>query len=90
MAGGGLGNAAPPLEVSYPKMKDAAAFKSLVTRIYIGLGKDDNHTAGVQLNVQRLKDSLDQLGIPSTLSSPVGGYAWYTFRRFLAEFATGL
>src|SRR3954454_22564595 len=90
MAGGGLGNAAAPLEVSYPKLKEAAGFKALVNNIYIGIGREDTHTAGVQANVQRLKTSLDQLGIPSTLSLTTGGYAWFNFRRFLAEFVKGL
>ena len=45
---------------------------------------------GIQANVQRLKNSLDQLGIPSTLSVTTGGYAWFNFRRFLAEFVKGL
>jgi enterochelin esterase family protein len=89
-AGGGLGSAAAPLEVSYPKLKDAAAFNSLVRFIYLALGEEDNHTAGVKNNLQRLKDSLDKLAIPSTFYLATGGHTWFNFRRFLAEFVKGL
>ncbi|MCC6366476.1 MAG: hypothetical protein IT165_23405 [Bryobacterales bacterium] len=90
MAGGGLGNAAAPLDVSYPKIKDADAFNSQVRFIYIALGQKDNHTPNVQVNVRRLKNSLDQLGINSTFRTTTGGYTWFNFRRFLAEFVKGL
>ena len=62
----------------------------MVRRIYIALGKQDNHTAGVQVNVTKLKDSLDRLAVASTLSLTTGGYTWFNFRRFLAEFVKGL
>jgi enterochelin esterase-like enzyme len=90
LAGGGLGNAAAPLDVSYPKMKDAATFNGLVNRIFIAVGEQDNHTAGVQANAKRLKDSLDGLGLGSTFEVTIGGYTWFTFRRFLADFVRGL
>jgi enterochelin esterase-like enzyme len=90
LAGGGLGNAAAPLEVTYPKIKDSATFNALVSRIFIALGDQDNHTAGLQANANRLKDSLDKLGIASTLELTSGGYTWFNFRRFLADFVKGL
>ena len=90
LAGGGLGNAAAPLDVSYPKIKDAATFNALLSRIFIALGAQDNHTAGLQANATKLKDSLDQFGIASILHVTTGGYTWFNFRRFFAEFVKGL
>jgi enterochelin esterase family protein len=90
LSGGGLGNAAALLDVTYPKMKNAAAFNALVSRIFIAVGEQDNHTAGVQANSKKLKDSLDGLGIRNTYESTSGGYTWFSFRRFLADFVRGL
>jgi enterochelin esterase-like enzyme len=90
LAGGGLGNAAAPLDVTYPKISDAATFNALVSRIFIAIGAQDDHTAGLQNNAKRLKDSLDKLGIVSTLEVTSGGYTWFNFRRFFAEFVKGL
>jgi hypothetical protein len=73
LAGGGLGSAAAPLEVTYPKINDAPTFNTLVTRIFIAVGEQDNHTAGLQNNAKRLKDSLDKLGIASTFELTTGG-----------------
>ena len=90
MSGGGIGAAGAPLQVTYPKLMDAAAFNAQVTRIQISLGDHDDSNPNIMANVQRLKDSLDQLGITSTLNVTTGRHNWFNWRRYLAEFLKGL
>lgn len=90
MSGGGIGAAAAPLQVTYPKLADAAAFNAQVRSIYIALGDHDDSNPNIMANVQRLKDSLDRLGIASTFQVTTGRHNWFNWRRYLAEFAKGL
>jgi enterochelin esterase-like enzyme len=87
MSGGGVGNIVS-IEATYPKLADAAAFNAQVKLVYIAIGVED--TASTVSNVQKLKDSLDRLGIPSTYNLSGGGHYWFNWRRYLAEFLQAL
>jgi enterochelin esterase-like enzyme len=90
MSGGGLNATAPPLEVTYPKLADSAAFNAQVRFIYIALGDHDDSNPNILANVQRMKQSLDRLGIQNTFNLTTGGHHWFNWRRYLADFVKGL
>ncbi|MGH9719063.1 MAG: hypothetical protein ACRD8O_02540 [Bryobacteraceae bacterium] len=80
---------APALETSYPKLSDSAAFNTQVPCIYIAIGERDVSAPNIVANVQRLKESLDRLGIRSTFSLTLDEHGWFNWRRYLAEFVKG-
>jgi enterochelin esterase family protein len=90
MSGGGLAATAAPLEITYPKLAGASDFNAQVRFIYIALGDHDDSNPAIVANVQRLKDSLDRLGIHSTFTLTTGRHDWFSWRRYLAEFVKGL
>jgi enterochelin esterase-like enzyme len=90
MSGGGFGPAAPQLETTYPILTDAAAFNAQIKFVYIAIGREDASSVNALTNVQRLKDSLDRLGIPSTYNISSGGHELFNWRRYLLEFLQGL
>jgi enterochelin esterase-like enzyme len=84
MSGGGLGANAVPLELTYPKLTDASAFNAQVRFIYIAVGERDR--VAIPANVQKLKDSLDRLGIPSTFKITTDEHSWFNWRRYFTDF----
>ncbi|MBI4902839.1 MAG: hypothetical protein HY820_04340 [Acidobacteria bacterium] len=90
MSGGGLNLAAAPLETTYPKLTGAAAFNEQVPFIFIAVGERDLSAANIVANVQRLKDSLDRLGIRNTFWLTTDQHSWFNWRRYLTEFLKGL
>ena len=88
MSGGGLNNAAAPLATTYPNLTNAAKFNEQIRLLYIAFGERDRTSPAA--NGQRLKDSLDQLGIRNDFRITTDGHSWFNWRRYLAEFLTGL
>jgi enterochelin esterase-like enzyme len=85
-SGGGFPATDPPLEQTYPKLLESAAMNERLQIIYMAVGNQD----GAVANIDRLRASLERLGIKHHFNLSSGGHAGFNWQRYLPEFLKGL